>query len=106
MRPAQDKHIKDIIDLYLLNAKLNKGLIDVRLKAHWQNLVGEHVAKLTDKLQIKGTTLYISIGVAELANELAQGNHAIIIKHLNQAMGNELIQKLIFKTSAYKPKNV
>ncbi len=58
--------------------------------------MGKTIAKYTEKIQIIGTTLYISTTVAPLKNELLY-QKVKIIERVNESLGENTIKEVIIK---------
>jgi hypothetical protein len=59
-------------------------------------MMGKTVAKYTDKIQIIGTTLFITTSVAPLKNELLYQKD-VILKRVNEALGEKSIKEVVIK---------
>jgi hypothetical protein len=58
--------------------------------------MGKTVAKYTDKIQIIGTTLFVTSTVAPLKNELLYQKEKII-ERVNEALGEKTIKEVVVK---------
>ena len=57
--------------------------------------MGSAIARYTTSVELKGNTLYVHLSSPALSNELSYGKTKII-ENLNERLGENLIQKLIF----------
>ncbi len=99
-RDFVDKNVhslSEVIELIIAQGKLKRGLQRARLPQLWGDILGDAVAKHTTLVSLDKRTLYVQLNSPALANELSYGKHKIIA-YLNEALGEELIDKLIFLT--------
>ena len=88
--------IQDAMNEFLKRSKLKSGIQAVRIEALWEEIMGKTIAKYTDKIQIIGTTLFITSSVAPLKNELLYQKEKII-ERVNEAMGEKIIKDVVIK---------
>ena len=62
----------------------------------WEELMGNGVNNYTNGVELKGDTLYVSLSSSVLREELSLGKTKIITM-LNEALGQELIRKLVLR---------
>ncbi|RYF89083.1 MAG: DUF721 domain-containing protein, partial [Chitinophagaceae bacterium] len=68
----------------------------MQIEEVWEQIMGKTVAKYTDKIQIIGTTLFITTNVAPLKNELLY-QRDIILQRVNEALGEKIIKEVVIK---------
>ena len=88
--------LQDAMNEFLKRSRLKSGIQAVRIEALWEEIMGKTIAKYTDKIQIIGTTLFITSSVAPLKNELLYQKEKII-ERVNEAMGEKIIKDVIIK---------
>jgi hypothetical protein len=86
----------DALQLFLQKSKLKKGIQAVQIEEVWEKIMGKTVAKYTDKIQIIGTSLFITTTVAPLKNELLYQKEKIIAQ-VNEALGEKVILEVVIK---------
>ncbi len=86
----------EALQLFLKKSKLKSGIQAVQIEELWEKIMGKTVAKYTDKIQIIGTTLFVSTTVAPLKNELIYQKEKIIAL-VNEALGEMLIKEVVIK---------
>ncbi len=86
----------EALQLFLKKSRLKTGLQAVQIEDIWEKIMGKTVAKYTDKIQIIGTTLFVSTNVAPLKNELLYQKDNII-KLVNESLGEVVIKEVIIK---------
>ncbi|MFP2996428.1 DUF721 domain-containing protein [Spongiivirga sp. MCCC 1A20706] len=95
-RNREEQTIGDVLKDFVSTNKLEKGLDQVQVKDIWTQMMGQAVAAYTDDVQLKGSTLYISLRSAPLREELSYGKQKII-DMINQEIGKSLVSKLVLR---------
>ncbi len=88
--------IQQALQQFLKNSRLKQGIQSVQVEDLWEQVMGKTIAKYTEKLEIKGNTLFITSQVAPLKNELLYQKDKII-ERINEAMGEKLIKEVVIK---------
>lgn len=88
--------LQDAMKEFLKNSRLKSGIQAFQIEQVWETIMGKTIAKYTDKIEIVGTTLFISSSVAPLKNELLYQKE-LIIQKVNEALGEKLISKIVIK---------
>ena len=86
----------EALQQFLKKSKLKTGIQAMQIEDVWEKIVGKTVAKYTDKLQIVGTTLFVSTMVAPLKNELLYQKEKII-ELVNKELGEKVIKEVVIK---------
>ena len=87
---------QEAMQQFLKNSRLKNGIQAVRIEELWEKIMGKTIAKYTEKIQIIGTTLYITSSVAPLKNELLYQKEKII-ERVNESLGEKLIKEVVIK---------
>lgn len=87
---------QDAMEQFLKSSRLKNGIQAVRIEELWEEIMGKTIAKYTEKIQIIGTTLYITTTVAPLKNELLY-QKVKIIERVNEALGGGTVKEVIIK---------
>lgn len=95
-REGEEQSLGNLIQQYIGNGKLQKGLDKVATQEAWNEIMGPPIAKYTTKVMLEGHTLYVGLSSSVLREELSYGKEKII-KLLNETLGKELIKKLVLK---------
>lgn len=95
-RSFEPQPINAVLQQITAQKKLAKGLNQVKIKQAWEATVGANVSQYTQEISLRGKTLYIQLTSAPLREELSYGKEKIL-KHLNDALGSEEIQKIILR---------
>ncbi|MDQ6757354.1 MAG: DUF721 domain-containing protein [Bacteroidota bacterium] len=88
--------IGDALREFLNKSKLKGGIQALQIQDAWEKIMGKTIAKYTDKIEIVGTTLFISSTVAPLKNELLYQKEKII-ERVNEALGEKVITEVVIK---------
>ena len=86
----------EALQLFLNKSKLKTGVQAMQIEDVWEKIMGKTVAKYTDKLQIVGSTLFVSTIVAPLKNELLYQKEKII-DLVNSELGEKIIKEVVIK---------
>ena len=87
--------VKNVIDKILLNKKLNHGLLELRIKDAWKNVMGKNVNTYTTNIILNEEIIFVKLSSAALKNELVYRSDTII-KLLNNELGQERIKEIKF----------
>ena len=85
--------MQDAMKQFLKHSRLKQGIQSVQIEKVWEEVMGKTIAQYTDKLEIKGHTLFITSKVAPLKNELLYQKEKII-ERINEAMGEKIIYEV------------
>ncbi len=87
--------VKNVIDKILLNKKLNNGLLEIRIKDAWKNVMGKNINTFTTNITLNKQIIFVKLSSAPLKNELVYRSDTII-KLLNNELGQERIKEIKF----------
>ncbi len=98
MAKRNNEHISiaDALKEFVETNKLEKGLNKVNVADAWTNLMGKGVNNYTTAVNLNRNTLYVQLSSSVLREELSYGKEKIIIM-LNEALGKEIIKKLVLQ---------
>lgn len=98
MPKRHNEHLKisDLLKDFVKDNKLQDGLDKVDVRDAWQSLMGNGVNNYTTAIQLKGNILYVQLSSSVLREELSYGKDKIIAM-LNEALGKDLILKLVLR---------
>ncbi len=88
--------LQDAMQQFLKSSKFRTYIQAIQIEEVWEQIMGKTVAKYTDKIQIIGTTLFISTTVAPLKNELLYQKD-IILQRVNDSFGEKVIKEVVIK---------
>ena len=95
-RNNDNQSIQDVLKAFVDTNNLQSGLDKVNVREAWTNLMGNGVNNYTTAIELKHQTLYVQLSSSVLREELSYGNEKII-KMLNEAIGKDIITKLVLR---------
>lgn len=95
-RNNENLKLSDALADFVSTNKLQTGLDKVNARDVWNQQMGPAIEKYTTSLKLEGSTLYVQLSSSVLREELSYGKEKII-RLLNEALGKNLIQKLILR---------
>ncbi len=88
--------LQEAMQQFLKHSRLKTGIQALQIEEVWEQIMGKTVAKYTDKIQIIGSTLFVTSSVAPLKNELLYQKDKII-ERVNEALGEKVIKDVVVK---------
>ena len=79
---------------FLEKSRIKNSIQSMQIEDHWLKLMGETIAKYTDRIEIKNGTLFIYTEVAPLKNELVFQKE-LIVKRINESLGNDVVKDVV-----------
>ena len=95
-RHNDQQKIDDLLKSFVKENKPEKGLDKVNVEAAWRDLMGNGVNNYTNSVKLHQDTLYVELSSSVLREELSYGKEKIL-SMLNEALGKDLISKLILR---------
>jgi hypothetical protein len=95
-RKFEPQSLKEVLHDIVDTKALNAGITNTRVNALWYELMGAHMTGYTDKILLKGNTLFVSLNNPALREELSYGKDKII-KMMNDELGKVVIEKIILR---------
>ena len=95
-RYNDQQKIDDLLKSFVKENNLEKGLDKVNVEAAWRGLMGNGVNNYTNSVKLHQDTLYVELSSSVLREELSYGKEKIL-SMLNEALGKDLISKLILR---------
>ena len=86
--------LKNIINTFLKENKLEKGLLNIEVKKAWFELMNNGVANYTTDVSLRKKTLYIKLSSPALKEELSYGKEKLI-KLINERLNENVVEKII-----------
>jgi predicted nucleic acid-binding Zn ribbon protein len=96
MSKHNEHSLKEVIDKLLKVYKLDEKLAERKLIASWDSVMGAMISKHTKDLSIRNKQLFVTLDSSALRNELSLAKTKIV-KMLNEASGQEVINEVILK---------
>ena len=86
--------VKDLMQSFIKENNLSKGMQKIKVEETWNKMMGPGVATHTTSVKFQNKTLVIQLNSSVLREELSYGKDKII-KMMNEALGDEIISKLM-----------
>ena len=86
--------IEDLMQLFIKENNLTKGMQKIKIEETWNKMMGPGVAAHTSAVKLQNKTLLIHLTSSALREELSYGKEKII-KMMNEEIGEEVISKLM-----------
>lgn len=86
--------IQDLMQNFIKENNLSKGMQKIKVEETWINLMGPGVANHTTSIRLQNKTLIVQLSSSVLREELSYGKEKII-KLMNEELGEEVISKLM-----------
>jgi len=95
-RGNDNTSMKDALSAFIQKNKLEKGIDKVDTRAAWAKLMGNGVNNYTTEIELKFSTLYVSLSSSVLREELNLGKSKIV-RMINEEIGKEVVKKLVLR---------
>ena len=95
-RKFEPQSIGKVLDEIVQSKALKTGITNARINELWYELMGTHMTHYTEKILLKGNTLFVSLNNAALREELNYGKEKII-KMMNEQLGGEVLKKIVLR---------
>lgn len=96
MKRTEPHSVREIIDQLLKENNIDQQFNEQKVVYLWPEIVGQGINRYTTKRWVKNGVLYLHISSAALRNELMM-SRSQLIKHINEAMGNEIIHDIVIR---------
>ena len=93
-RKFEPQSIGNVLDEIVQSKALKSGITNARINELWYELMGPHMSSYTEKITLRGNTLFISLNNAALREELGYGKEKIR-KMMNEQLGSEALEKIV-----------
>ncbi len=88
--------ISEALKEFVETNRLQTGLDKINVADAWSAIMGNGVNSYTTAVKLERNTLYVQLSSSVLREELSYGKEKIIAM-LNEALGKDLIKKLVLK---------
>ncbi len=95
-RNTESQPISSVLQEFLSDSKLDKGLSKVAVESMWHQVMGPPISKYTKSLRFTPPTLHVYLSSSVLREELHYGREKIIAL-INKELGQDLIESIVFK---------
>jgi predicted nucleic acid-binding Zn ribbon protein len=84
----------DALKKFLDKSRIKENIQSLQIEDHWTKVMGETIANMTDKVEIRNGTLFIHSSVAPLKNELVFQKD-LIVQRINESMGEAIVREVV-----------
>lgn len=95
-RKKNNLSLGEALQEFISENQLQTGMDRVDASAAWKTLMGNGVNNYTSSVDLRGEVLYVSLTSSVLREELSHGKSKIVAM-LNEALGKELIKKIVLR---------
>jgi len=95
-RTEKTEHIKAVIEAFLKQSGMDKGLNKHHVIKSWENIVGERINTATQNIYFKNDILYVKITSPIVKNELRMIKSAII-ERINRSAGYDIVKDIFIR---------
>lgn len=93
MRRKKTMSMADVLSEYKKEMNIENKLKEVKLINSWEDIAGKAIARRTDKVFLRGSTLVICLNSSIVRNELLMIRESLI-KRMNELAGEQLIDSV------------
>ena len=94
--------LKDTIKKFLKHHNLDEKIMEVRVRACWEKLMGKGIVAHTTKIQLRNKKLYLTFDSAALKQELSYSKSKVI-DLMNKDLEEQAIEEIIITWIWDKP---
>lgn len=95
MRRRNTETIRDVIEQFLKQKKLDKPLFEKKIVDAWPEVLGKNIMNYTGNLSVKNRKLYVTITSSVLRHDLFISRENIV-ESLNKHVGSHVIDEIVF----------
>jgi predicted nucleic acid-binding Zn ribbon protein len=96
MRRRNTETIRDVIEQFLKQKKLDKPLFEKKIVDAWPEVLGKNIMNYTSNLSVKNRKLYVTITSSVLRHDLFISRENIV-ESLNKHVGSHVIDEIVFR---------
>ncbi|NNJ89229.1 MAG: DUF721 domain-containing protein [Eudoraea sp.] len=96
VRKKNNISLGEALKEFISTNKLQKGIDKVLVKEAWVSLMGNGVNNYTTAVDLRNSTLFVSLSSSVLREELSHGKSKIIAL-LNEELGREVVTKIVLR---------
>jgi predicted nucleic acid-binding Zn ribbon protein len=96
VRFQDEQSIKDLINQLVDQNKLKPKLLEAKLIAEWPRIIGEPIAKYTEKISFYKGKVTLTLSSPALRNELSFQRKALV-ELINKELNCNLIEDVVIK---------
>ncbi len=93
-RNRDSVNIKDLMDVFIKENNLEKGLKKIYISEAWDKLMGAGVSSHTREVKLQNGTMIVALDSSVLREQLSYGKDKII-RMINEEMGEDVVKRLM-----------
>ncbi len=93
-RNRESVKISDLMNIFIKENNLEKGLKKIHISEAWGKLMGAGVSTHTREVRLQNGTLIVALNSSALREELSYGKDKII-RMINEEMGEDVVKRLM-----------
>ena len=86
--------LKDLMNSFIKENNLSKGMQQIKVKELWSHLMGPGVVAYTTSVELQNNTLIVRLTSSVLREELSYGKDKIITM-MNSELGGAFVKKVL-----------
>ena len=95
-RKFEPQRIANVLDEILQSKALKTGITETRINELWYKLMGSHMYNYTERITLRGNTLFVSLNNSAMREEFSYEREKIR-EMMNRQLGGEVIKKVFFR---------
>lgn len=95
-RLSNENTVGDILQVFIKQNRLERGIDEVSVKEAWKSLMGNGVNSYTKSIVFKNSTLYVELTSSVLREELSFGKHKIIAM-INEELRRDVVKDVVLR---------
>lgn len=96
MRRNNTELLKDVLNQFLQQSKLQKPLLEKRAIDAWSVVLGKNIVHYTSNISMKNGVIYVTVTSSVLRNDLFISKPGII-QSINKHVGVEVVKDIVFR---------
>lgn len=85
----------ELFDNWVNTSGLSQKMLEAKIVTEWSQIMGEQIAKHTDKVNVKLPKVYLKINVSTLKNYLFM-EREMLVQKINEYIGKDAIEEIVF----------
>ncbi len=95
MKRQEAKGLKELIHEYLRQEGLETPLNEHRAVQAWPEVAGPAIAKMTPKVELRNSSLYVKVKRPALRQDLTM-HRTLLAQRINEKVGAQVVEQIVF----------
>lgn len=96
MRRKKTESIRDVVQVFLKQNRLEKPLYEKKIIDAWPQVLGKTILDYTQEMRVHNKKLYVTLSSSVLRHDLFISRDKIM-ESLNNHVGHHVINEIVFK---------